>query len=75
MGDKTELIEQRSEKLEEIRQLGHDPYPHKYELSHTVAELVHEFSKRSGQERLFILECLIRCSNCLSYKSANKQVA
>ena len=42
MGDKTELIEQRSEKLEEIRQLGHDPYPHKYELSHTVAELVHD---------------------------------
>ena len=50
MGEKTELIEQRSQKLEEIRQLGHDPYPHKYELSHTVAELVHEFSKRSGEE-------------------------
>ncbi|MCH8016276.1 MAG: lysine--tRNA ligase [Acidobacteria bacterium] len=50
MGDKTDLIEQRSQKLEEIRKLGHDPYPHRYELSHTVAELVHEFSKKSGQE-------------------------
>jgi len=50
MGDKIDLIEQRSQKLEEIRKLGHDPYPHRYELSHTVAELVHEFSKKSGQE-------------------------
>ena len=50
MGDKTDLIEQRSQKLEEIRKLGHDPYPHRYELSHTVAELVHEFSQKSGQE-------------------------
>ncbi|MCH8321168.1 MAG: lysine--tRNA ligase, partial [Acidobacteria bacterium] len=50
MGDKSDLIEQRSQKLEEIRKLGHDPYPHRYELSHTVAELVHEFSKKSGQE-------------------------
>lgn len=50
MGDKTDLIEQRSQKLEEIRKLGHDPYPHRYELSHTVAELIHEFSQKSGQE-------------------------
>jgi lysyl-tRNA synthetase class 2 len=50
MGEKTDLIEQRSQKLEEIRKLGHDPYPHRYELSHTVAELVHEFSEKSGQE-------------------------
>jgi len=50
MGDNIDLIEQRSQKLEEIRKLGHDPYPHRYELSHTVAELVHEFSKKSGQE-------------------------
>ena len=50
MGDNTDLIEQRSQKLEEIRKLGHDPYPHRYELSHTVAQLVHEFSKKSGQE-------------------------
>ncbi len=50
MGDKTDLIEQRSLKLEEIRTLGHDPYPHKYELSHTVAELVHEYSEKSREE-------------------------
>ena len=50
MGDKTDLIEQRSQKLADICKLGHDPYPHRYELSHTVAELVHEFSKTSGPE-------------------------
>ena len=50
MGEKTDLIEQRSLKLEEIRKLGIDPYPHKYELSHTVAELVNQFSKKSGEE-------------------------
>ena len=50
MGEKTDPIEQRSLKLEEIRQLGHDPYPHHYETSHTVAELVGRFSQKSAQE-------------------------
>jgi len=50
MGEKSDLVEQRSQKLEEIRKLGHDPYPHKYELSHTVAELVEKFSPKTAQE-------------------------
>ncbi len=50
MGDKSDPIEQRCLKLEEIRKLGHDPYPHHYETSHTVAELVEQFSKISAQE-------------------------
>ena len=50
MGDQTDLIEQRGLKLEEIRKLGHDPYPNHYEIGQTVAELVHRFSERSAQE-------------------------
>ncbi len=50
MGDKSDPFEQRCLKLEEIRKLGHDPYPHHYETSHTVAELVRRFSKKSAQE-------------------------
>ncbi len=50
MGEKTDPIEQRCLKLEDIRKLGHDPYPHHYEASPTVAELVGRFSQKSAQE-------------------------
>ena len=31
---------QRQKKLKEIQQLGHDPYPHRFDATHTVAETV-----------------------------------
>ena len=50
MSSETDLIQQRFHKLEEIRKLGHDPYPHKYEFTHTPSQLIKEFSGKSGQE-------------------------
>ncbi len=50
MGDKKDLVEQRAQKLEEIRKLGYQPYPHRYSISHSVAELVKKYSDASGEE-------------------------
>ena len=50
MKAKTDLAEQRREKLKEIIRLGYDPYPHRYEMSHSISELVEEFDARSGPE-------------------------
>ncbi|MFQ5927969.1 MAG: OB-fold nucleic acid binding domain-containing protein, partial [Terriglobia bacterium] len=35
---------QRQKKLQEIVQLGHDPYPHRFDATHTVPEIVERFS-------------------------------
>jgi len=40
MSEAPDHIEQRYTKLEQIQQLGHDAYPHKFERKHTVEELV-----------------------------------
>ena len=50
MDEKTDPVVQRCQKLEEIRKLGYDPYPHRYEVSHTIAELVERFSDKSAEE-------------------------
>jgi len=50
MASKSDLIEQRHEKLAGIVELGHDSYPHKYDLSHSIPQIVKEFSKQSGEE-------------------------
>ena len=44
MEETKDLIQQRREKLDEIRQLGINPYPHKYEPTHTTAALHSDFA-------------------------------
>lgn len=39
-----DLMQQRREKLEEIRSFGVDPYPHKYDPTHTTAALHKDFA-------------------------------
>lgn len=46
----TDPILQRRHKLDEIRKMGVDPYPHKFAVTHTPAQLVQEFSARSAAE-------------------------
>jgi lysyl-tRNA synthetase class 2 len=36
----------RLKKLEEIRSLGIDPYPHKYQNTHTIKQIVEKYSKQ-----------------------------
>lgn len=50
MSEAPDHIEQRYNKLEQIRLLGHDAYPHKFERKHKVEELVEEFGDVSAEE-------------------------
>jgi lysyl-tRNA synthetase class 2 len=46
--DELEAI--RIQKLQQIRELGIDPYPTEYRYTHTIAQIVHEFGSKSGAE-------------------------
>ena len=49
MEDSSALMDQRREKLEEIRQLGVNPYPYKYSPTHTTQEIREQFADVGGQ--------------------------
>jgi lysyl-tRNA synthetase class 2 len=40
----------RREKLARIQALGYEPYPHKYDVTHSVPEILGEYSQKSAQE-------------------------
>jgi len=40
----------RLEKLNKLKELGIDPYPHTFQASHTVSEVVRQFSEKSTEE-------------------------
>ena len=42
----TDLVQQRRKKLADIKALGYDPYPHRFEFSHSIDRLVAEFSEK-----------------------------
>ncbi len=46
MENETNLLAQRRAKLAELKRLGYEPYPHKFDYSHTLGEI------RSGYEAL-----------------------
>ncbi|HEY2930157.1 MAG TPA: lysine--tRNA ligase [Acidobacteriota bacterium] len=48
--NETDPIVQRKKKLEEIIQKGFDPYPHKYDYTHTIAGVIQEFSSKSHED-------------------------
>jgi lysyl-tRNA synthetase class 2 len=50
VGDLNEQTQERSRALEEIIGLGIDPYPHRFDRSHTINQIVEEFSAKSGEE-------------------------
>ncbi|MGH9779195.1 MAG: hypothetical protein ACRD5I_12360, partial [Candidatus Acidiferrales bacterium] len=41
---------ERLRKLEEIKQLGLDPYPHRFDSTHTVPEILARFGAASSDE-------------------------
>ena len=49
MEDSSALMDQRREKLEEIRQLGVNPYPYRYSPTHTTEEIREQFADVGGQ--------------------------
>ncbi len=48
-GSEAVLIENRKKKLQAIIDMGIDPYPHKFEYTHTVSQVVTEFSSMDGE--------------------------
>ncbi|MEE8349911.1 MAG: lysine--tRNA ligase [Acidobacteriota bacterium] len=50
MGEAKDLVEQRAHKFEEIQKLGHEPYPHRYPISHSVSKLVGKYAGASAEE-------------------------
>jgi lysyl-tRNA synthetase class 2 len=50
IADENDQIEQRRRSLDEIIQLGFDPYPHKFERTHSISQLVQLFSNKTGEE-------------------------
>jgi lysyl-tRNA synthetase, class II len=44
------LLEQRLEKLKEIEALGQKAYPHKFESTHSIPQIVAEYSSKTGEE-------------------------
>jgi len=41
---------QRQKKLEQIKALGHDPYPHKFDWTYTPAEILEKYGERGAAE-------------------------
>ena len=50
MSFEQELIEQRREKLRRIEALGYAAYPHRFDSTHTVEQIVAEYSSKSAEE-------------------------
>ena len=46
----TDAAEQRLRKLAEVQRLGYDLYPHRYDRTHEVTDLVQQFSSKSSDE-------------------------
>ncbi len=44
------LIEQRKKKLEEIVRLGYEAYPRKFEFTHTIPQILAEYSTKTAEE-------------------------
>ena len=48
--DLNDQMRERARSLEQIVQLGFDPYPHKFERTHNITQIVEQFSEKSGDE-------------------------
>jgi lysyl-tRNA synthetase class 2 len=61
MENRTNLLEQRHFKLEELKRLGLDPYPHKFEYSHALGQIRESFDSTPGPEleerKVFVRVC------------------
>jgi lysyl-tRNA synthetase class 2 len=50
MEHETNPLVQRRVKMEELKRLGYDPYPHKFAYTHTLGEIHEHFDAASAQE-------------------------
>ncbi len=72
MEDQTNLLEQRRFKLAELKRLGHDPYPHSFDYSHTLEEVRATYDALSSTE-LEIKKASVRtCGRIMSMRPHGK---
>ncbi len=72
MENRTNLLEQRHLKLEELRRLGYDPYPHKFEYTHTLGQIRETLSEATGPELEEKKEFVKICGRILSMRRQGK---
>ena len=48
--DTNDQIEERRRSLEQIIELGFDPYPHRFDRTHSISEIINQFAARTGEE-------------------------
>src|SRR5688500_3117945 len=49
-GEESDQVAQRRANLEQLKQLGVDPYPHRFDTQATIAAIVAEHGAKSGEE-------------------------
>lgn len=51
MQEESGVVSQRRKKLSELRQMGVEPYPHRFERSHSVEEVLRDFESLGAEDR------------------------
>jgi len=72
MESQTNLLEQRRFKLAELKRLGYDPYPHKFEYTHTIGQLRTKLGPVSGAELQERKESVRICGRIVSLRPHGK---
>jgi len=72
MEKQTNLLEQRRFKLAELKRLGHDPYPHKFDYTHTLGQVREQLDAASAAELEERKEFVRVCGRILSLRSQGK---
>ena len=49
-GEESDQVAQRRANLDELKKLGVDPYPHRFDTQATIAAIVDEHGAKSGEE-------------------------
>jgi lysyl-tRNA synthetase, class II len=50
LADENDQIEQRRRSLQQIIELGFDPYPHKFDRSLSISQIAQQFSHKTGED-------------------------
>ncbi len=72
MENHTNLLEQRRFKLDELKRLGYDPYPHKFDYTHALGQLRKSLDEVGGPELEERKEFVRICGRILSLRRQGK---
>jgi lysyl-tRNA synthetase, class II len=72
MENQTNLLEQRRFKLAELKRLGHAPYPHKFDYTHTLEQVHTNFDAVSASELEARKDTLRVCGRIMSLRPHGK---